>query len=90
MTQVGQQPARKHTASSRQVLFYSDEQLRSTLQCIRYGACMNHCPVYTRIGSHAYGITYPGPIGEIISPHMLGLAATHGRADSAAAPASTS
>ncbi|TCP14460.1 L-lactate dehydrogenase complex protein LldF [Crenobacter luteus] len=52
---------------------YSDEQLRKTLQCIRCGACMNHCPVYTRIGGHAYGTVYPGPIGEIISPHMLGL-----------------
>ena len=56
---------------------YADEQLRATLQCIRCGACMNHCPVYTRIGGHAYGTTYPGPIGEIISPHMMGLAATH-------------
>ncbi|QKS30645.1 LutB/LldF family L-lactate oxidation iron-sulfur protein [Accumulibacter sp.] len=56
---------------------YADEQLRATLQCIRCGACMNHCPVYTRIGGHAYGATYPGPIGEIISPHLLGLAATH-------------
>ena len=55
---------------------YSDEQLRKTLQCIRCGACMNHCPVYTRIGGHAYGTTYPGPIGKIISPHMLGLEAT--------------
>ncbi len=56
---------------------YSDQQMRATLQCIRCGACMNHCPVYTRIGGHAYGTTYPGPIGEIISPHMMGLAATH-------------
>jgi L-lactate dehydrogenase complex protein LldF len=56
---------------------YADEQLRSTLQCIRCGACMNHCPVYERIGGHAYGTTYPGPIGAIISPHMLGLAATY-------------
>ncbi|HAT32702.1 MAG TPA: iron-sulfur cluster-binding protein [Janthinobacterium sp.] len=55
---------------------YADEQLRSTLQCIRCGACMNHCPVYTRIGGHAYGTTYPGPIGKIISPHLLGLDAT--------------
>ena len=46
------------------------------LRCIRCGACMNHCPVYTRIGGHAYGTTYPGPIGKIISPHMLGLDAT--------------
>jgi len=55
---------------------YADEQLRSTLQCIRCGACMNHCPVYGRIGGHAYGTTYPGPIGKIISPHLLGLEAT--------------
>ena len=40
---------------------YADEQLRATLQCIRCGACMNHCPVYARIGGHAYGTTYPGP-----------------------------
>ncbi len=56
---------------------YADEQLRKTLQCIRCGACMNHCPVYTRVGGHAYGTTYPGPIGKIISPHMMGLEQTH-------------
>ena len=56
---------------------YADEQLRATLQCIRCGACMNHCPVYARIGGHAYGTTYPGPIGAIISPHMMGLEATY-------------
>jgi L-lactate dehydrogenase complex protein LldF len=56
---------------------YADPQLRATLQCIRCGACMNHCPVYSRIGGHAYGTTYPGPIGAIISPHMLGLDATY-------------
>ena len=55
---------------------YADEQLRATLQCIRCGACMNHCPIYARIGGHAYGTTYPGPIGAIISPHLLGLEAT--------------
>lgn len=56
---------------------YADLQLRKTLQCIRCGACMNHCPVYSRIGGAAYGTTYPGPIGEIISPHLLGLEMTH-------------
>jgi L-lactate dehydrogenase complex protein LldF len=56
---------------------YADERFRATLQCIRCGACMNHCPVYTRIGGLAYGTTYPGPIGKIISPHLLGLKATH-------------
>jgi L-lactate dehydrogenase complex protein LldF len=55
---------------------YADEQLRATLQCIRCGACMNHCPVYARIGGHAYGTTYPGPIGAILSPHLLGLEQT--------------
>ena len=55
---------------------YVEEQMRRTLQCIRCGACKNHCPVYTRIGGAAYGTTYPGPIGEIISPHLLGLDAT--------------
>ena len=38
---------------------------------------MNHCPVYARIGGHAYGTTYPGPIGAIISPHLLGLQSTY-------------
>jgi L-lactate dehydrogenase complex protein LldF len=55
---------------------YADLQLRETLKCIRCGACMNHCPVYARIGGHAYGTTYPGPIGAIISPHLLGLEST--------------
>jgi L-lactate dehydrogenase complex protein LldF len=55
---------------------FADEELKQTLQCIRCGACMNHCPVYTRIGGHAYGTVYPGPIGKMISPHMLGLEAT--------------
>ncbi|MDP5293429.1 LutB/LldF family L-lactate oxidation iron-sulfur protein [Oceanimonas sp. CHS3-5] len=55
---------------------FADEELRKTLQCIRCGACMNHCPVYTRIGGHAYGTVYPGPIGKIISPHLMGLEAT--------------
>jgi L-lactate dehydrogenase complex protein LldF len=55
---------------------YADERLRATLQCIRCGACMNHCPVYARIGGHAYGTTYPGPIGKMVSPHMLGVEAT--------------
>ncbi|USH03990.1 iron-sulfur cluster-binding protein [Grimontia kaedaensis] len=56
---------------------YHDEELRKTLQCIRCGACMNHCPVYTRIGGHAYGTVYPGPIGKIISPHLMGIDSTN-------------
>ncbi|MFP4308986.1 MAG: LutB/LldF family L-lactate oxidation iron-sulfur protein [Desulfococcaceae bacterium] len=54
----------------------TDPELRQTLQCIRCGACLNHCPVYTRIGGHAYGHVYPGPIGEILTPQMTGLEAS--------------
>jgi L-lactate dehydrogenase complex protein LldF len=52
---------------------YSDPQFRQTLQCIRCGTCLNHCPVYTRIGGHAYGFVYPGPIGKILNPQTEGL-----------------
>ncbi|MEY5100073.1 MAG: hypothetical protein RJA36_2792 [Pseudomonadota bacterium] len=55
---------------------YAQADFRATLQCIRCGACMNHCPVYARIGGLAYGTTYPGPIGAIISPHLMGLEST--------------
>lgn len=52
---------------------HSDDLLRDTLLCIRCGACMNHCPVYSRIGGHTYSSTYPGPIGKILTPQMKGL-----------------
>ncbi|MGC3874640.1 LutB/LldF family L-lactate oxidation iron-sulfur protein [Halomonas sp. GXIMD04776] len=55
---------------------YQDDELLDTLRCIRCGACMNHCPVYTRVGGHTYGTTYPGPIGSILMPHLQGLEAT--------------
>lgn len=55
---------------------YQDDELLDTLRCIRCGACMNHCPVYTRVGGHTYGTTYPGPIGSILMPHLMGLDAT--------------
>ena len=51
----------------------SDPELRQTLLCIRCGTCLNHCPVYVRIGGHAYGHVYPGPIGKILTPQMEGL-----------------
>ena len=41
---------------------------RESLQCIRCGACLNACPVYRRIGGHAYGGIYSGPIGSILTP----------------------
>lgn len=43
------------------------------LRCIRCGACMNHCPVYHAIGGHAYGSTYMGPMGQVLTPHLNGL-----------------
>lgn len=54
---------------------YADPQLRQTLYCIRCGTCLNHCPVYTRLGGHAYGFVYPGPIGKILTPQIEGLEA---------------
>ena len=50
-----------------------DEVLREALSCIRCGACLNHCPVYRKVGGHAYGWVYPGPIGAIVSPVLTGL-----------------
>ncbi|MEJ2287223.1 MAG: LutB/LldF family L-lactate oxidation iron-sulfur protein [Deinococcales bacterium] len=44
---------------------------RQTLHCIRCSACLNVCPVYARVGGHAYGSHYPGPIGAILSPQLL-------------------
>ena len=52
---------------------FADPPFRQTLQCIRCGTCLNHCPVYTRIGGHAYGFVYPGPIGKILNPQTEGL-----------------
>lgn len=44
-----------------------------TLYCIRCGACLNICPVYSEIGGHAYGAVYPGPIGAVLTPNLEGL-----------------
>ena len=43
------------------------------LRCIRCGACMNHCPVYQSIGGHAYGWVYPGPMGAVLTPSLIGV-----------------
>jgi L-lactate dehydrogenase complex protein LldF len=51
----------------------ADPEYRETLRCIRCGACLNACPVYRKIGGHAYGSVYPGPIGALITPLFQGL-----------------
>jgi L-lactate dehydrogenase complex protein LldF len=48
-------------------------EFRDMLRCIRCGACMNHCPVYQKIGGHAYGWVYPGPMGSVLTPIYVGL-----------------
>jgi L-lactate dehydrogenase complex protein LldF len=50
-----------------------DEIGRQALHCIRCSACLNVCPVYTRTGGHAYGSVYPGPIGAILTPQLVGI-----------------
>jgi L-lactate dehydrogenase complex protein LldF len=48
-------------------------EFQEMLRCIRCGACMNHCPVYQKIGGHAYGWVYPGPMGSVLTPNYVGL-----------------
>lgn len=48
-------------------------EFQDMLRCIRCGACMNHCPVYQSVGGHAYGWVYPGPMGAVLSPSLLGV-----------------
>ena len=43
------------------------------LRCIRCSACMNHCPVYGAVGGHSYGWVYPGPMGSVLTPQMVGI-----------------
>ena len=51
----------------------ADEVGRQALHCIRCSACLNVCPVYSRVGGHAYESVYPGPIGAILTPQLRGL-----------------
>jgi L-lactate dehydrogenase complex protein LldF len=48
-------------------------EFQDMLRCIRCGACLNHCPVYQSIGGHAYGWVYPGPIGAVVTPALIGI-----------------
>ena len=51
----------------------ADQVGRQALRCIRCSACLNVCPVYERVGGHAYGSVYPGPIGAILNPLLRGI-----------------
>jgi L-lactate dehydrogenase complex protein LldF len=51
----------------------ADAEARETLHCIRCGACLNICPVYRQTGGHAYGSTYSGPIGAILTPQLQSM-----------------
>jgi L-lactate dehydrogenase complex protein LldF len=51
----------------------ADEIGRQALNCIRCSACLNVCPVYERTGGHAYNSVYPGPIGAILTPQLVGV-----------------
>ncbi len=57
--------------NGRSKLIGSDWQ--DILRCIRCGACLNHCPVYSAVGGHAYGSTYPGPMGKVLTPVIMGI-----------------
>jgi L-lactate dehydrogenase complex protein LldF len=48
-------------------------EFQDMLRCIRCGACLNHCPVYQAVGGHAYGWVYPGPIGSVVTPALVGI-----------------
>lgn len=52
-------------------------EAQDVLRCIRCAACLNHCPVYGAIGGHAYGATYPGPIGAALNPGLVGTSTYH-------------
>ena len=48
-------------------------EFQDMLRCIRCAACMNHCPVYGAVGGHAYGWVYPGPMGAVLTPSLIGV-----------------
>ena len=51
----------------------ADPEQRDALHCIRCGACLNVCPVFSHVGGDSYGTTYSGPIGSVITPHLRGM-----------------
>ena len=51
-------------------------EFQDILRCIRCAACLNHCPVYSAVGGHAYGWVYPGPMGSVLTPALIGIETT--------------
>ncbi|HVC53271.1 MAG TPA: LutB/LldF family L-lactate oxidation iron-sulfur protein [Stellaceae bacterium] len=49
-------------------------EFQDMLRCLKCAACLNHCPVYVAVGGHAYGWVYPGPMGSVLTPALVGLA----------------
>lgn len=58
---------------NRRTALLADPEQRDALHCIRCGACLNVCPIFKNIGGLAYGTTYQGPIGSVLTPHLRGL-----------------
>ena len=48
-------------------------EFEAMLRCIRCGACLDHCPVYMKVGGHAYGWVYSGPMGAVLTPGLIGI-----------------
>jgi L-lactate dehydrogenase complex protein LldF len=48
-------------------------EFQDMLRCLRCSACLNHCPVYAAVGGHAYGWVYPGPMGAVLTPALVGV-----------------
>jgi L-lactate dehydrogenase complex protein LldF len=48
-------------------------EFQDMLRCLRCAACLNHCPVYAAVGGHAYGWVYPGPMGAVLTPALVGV-----------------
>ena len=73
-TGAGDGPTSRHVIllDNGRVQTLADEHGREALACIRCSACLNVCPVYERTGGHSYSSVYPGPIGAIITPQLLG------------------
>ena len=70
----------------------ADPEFREVLACLRCGACLNVCPVYGRIGGHAYNSIYSGPVGAVLTPLLYGVnrMLTCAKGKASAAHASTS